>query len=216
MRSLSTLLAGLGLLLAATAASAQTTPAAAPASVPSAAPVVANRYPTTALGLAIGWGAPYGWGIELSRMLTSRLDVNAGVGITITGGKVGVGTRYYFNPERKVSAFVGGNLVRSTGWNNIHVTSTTSTSTNGGPTYYASDDAVVNFLPATLLHLRGGVRWQPIWRFTMLGTLGYGIVLGGETVEYVSGNYSQNARNGARLLAPGGVEISYGIAFGLD
>jgi CubicO group peptidase (beta-lactamase class C family) len=216
MRSLSTLLAGLGLLLAATTASAQTTPATAPAAVPSPAPLVTSRYPATALGLAIGWGAPYGWGLELSHMVTPKLDVNAGVGITITGGKVGVGTRYYFNPERKVSAFVGGNLVRSTGWNNIHVT-TNSTSTNGGQTYYASgDDAVVNFLPATLLHLRGGVRWQPIRRFAMLGALGYGIVLGGETVEYVSGNYSQNARNGARLLAPGGVEISYGIAFGLD
>ena len=88
-------------------------------------------------------------------MVTSRLDVNAGLGITITGGKVGVGTRYFFNSERKVSAFVGGNLVRSTGFRNIHVT-TNSTSTNGGNTYYASgNDVVVNYLPATLLHLRG-------------------------------------------------------------
>ena len=149
-------------------------------------------------------------------MVTPRLDVNAELGVTITGGKFGVGTRYFFNPERKVSAFVGGNLVRSTGFRNIHVT-TNSTSNNGGNTYYASgNDAVVNYLPATLLHLRGGVRWQPIRRFAMLGALGYGIALGGETVEYVSGDYSSSARDFARLLAPGGVEVSLGIAFKLD
>lgn len=214
MSSLSALLAGLGLLLTATAAHAQTTPIAAPAPAPK--PVVASRYPATALGLAIGWGAPYGWGVELSRMVTPKLDVNAGVGVTFTGGKFGIGTRYYFHPERKVSTFVGGNLVHSTGWSNLRVTSN-STSTNGGNTYYPSgDDAVVNYRATNLLHLRAGVRWQPIRRFAMLGALGYGIVLGGETVEFVSGSYSQSARDFARLLAPGGIDFSYGIAFGLD
>lgn len=214
MKLLSTTLAGLGLLLAATGTHAQSTPTEMPVAAPQ--PVVASRYPATTLGLGIGWGAPYGWGVELSHMVGPRLDVNAGLGVTITGGKFGVGTRYFFNPERKVSAFVGGNLVRSTGWNSIHVT-TNSTSSNGGSTYYASgDDAVVNYLPATLLHLRGGARWQPIRRFAMLGTLGYGIALGGETLEYVSGNYSSSARDFAQLLAPGGVEFSLGIAFGLD
>ena len=213
MKLSSILLAGLSLLLTATAHAQTTSPADA---VPAPKPVVASRYPATMLGLGIGWRAPYGWGAELSHMATTHLDVNAGLGISITGGKFGVGTRYFFNPERKVSTFVGGNLAYSMGLRGIHVT-TNSTSTNGGRTYYASgDDAVVNFLPATLLHLRGGVRWQPIRRFAMLGALGYGIVLGGETVEYVSGNFDQSTRNFAKLLAPGGVEISYGIAFGLD
>lgn len=214
MKLLATALAGLGLLFATTGAHAQTTPTEVLAPMPK--PIAASRYPATTLGLGLGWGAPYGWGVELAHMVTPRLDVNAGLGVTITGGKFGVGTRYFFNPERKVSAFVGGNLVRSTGWNSIHVT-TTSTSNNGGSTYYNSgDDAVVNYLPTTLLHLRGGVRWQPIRRFAMLGALGYGIALGGETVEYVSGSYNQSARDFARLLAPGGVELSLGIAFGLD
>lgn len=215
MRSIATLLAGLGLLLVTTSGRAQTAaPAAAPALEPN--PVAASRYPSTALGLGIGWGAPYGWGIELSHMVTPKLDVNAGVGFTITGGKFGVGTRYYFSPERKVSAFVGGNLVHSTGLRNLHITSN-STSTNGGSTYYASgDDAVVNYRATNLLHLRAGVRWQPIRRFAMLGALGYGIVLGGETIEYVSGSYNQTAVDAARLLSPGGVELSFGVAFGLD
>ncbi|MCI1188845.1 hypothetical protein MON38_15585 [Hymenobacter sp. DH14] len=215
MNSLPTLLAGLGLLLTTAAAHAQNAPAADVA--PALKPLAASRYPTTTLGLGLGWGAPYGWGVELAYLATTNLDVNAGVGFTITGGKFGIGTRYFFHPERKVSAFVGGNLVYSTGLHDIHIT-TNTTSSNGGSTYYASgDDAVVNYLPTQLLHLRGGVRWQPIRRFAMLGALGYGVVLGGEPVQYVSGNFnSQSVRNFANLLAPGGVELSFGVAFGLD
>ena len=59
MSSLSALLAGLGLLLTATAAHAQPTPIAAPESASASKSVVASRYPATALGLAIGWGAPH-------------------------------------------------------------------------------------------------------------------------------------------------------------
>ena len=48
-----------------------------------------------------------------------------------------------------------------------------------------------------------------------LGALGYGIALSGETGEYVPGNYRPPAGGFARLLVPGGVKISFGIAFGL-
>lgn len=206
----------LGLSLLATAAHAQTPETTTPP-VAAPAPLVAqSRYPATSFGLGLGWGTPYGWGIDLSHMLTHNLDITAGAGITITGGKLGVGTRYYFTPERRVSAFVGGNFVFSTGWDNLHLTST-STSTNGGTTYYpnTSKDAVINYTPATLLHLRGGVRWQPLRRFAMLGGLGYGAVLSGGTIKYVSGDYDQPARDAANLLSPGGLELSYGIAFGI-
>lgn len=212
------LLAGLGLSLLATTAHAQTpetTPP--PVSAPAPAPLlVQSCYPATSLGLGLGWGTPYGWGIDLSHMVTNKLDITAGAGFTITGGKLGVGTRYYFTPERKVSAFVGANLVYSTGTDNVHLT-TNSTSTNGGTTYYANSnkDAVINYISATLLHLRGGVRWQPLRRFAMLGALGYGTVLSGGTIKYVSGDYDQPARDFANLLAPGGLEFSYGIAFGI-
>ncbi|WP_460500203.1 hypothetical protein, partial [Hymenobacter agri] len=181
-----------------------------------ALPEVASRYPATTLGLGLGWGAPYGWGIELSHMVTTRLDVNGGLGFTITGGKFGIGTRYFFHPERKVSAFVGGNLVYSTGLRDVRIT-TKSTSTNGGSTYYnTGDDARVSYLATPLVHGRVGVRWQPIRRFGTLGAVGYGVALVRDPYEYTSGSYNPSARDFARLLSPGGVEISYGIAFGLN
>ncbi|MDB5234332.1 MAG: hypothetical protein JWR44_1325 [Hymenobacter sp.] len=201
------LLAAFGLTLAAISVQAQ---AVAPAAAP-AAPE--SRYPQSSIGLSLGYGAPYGWGVDFSTMVMPKLDVNAGVGFSLTGAKVGVGTRYYFSPERKVSAFVGGNLVHSSGLNHVTITSTSNNS--GG--YYGStnEGTVVNFKSTNLLHLRAGARWQPTYRFAMIGALGYGIVLGGDPVEYVDGDASQSARDLVNIFSPGGVELSIGVAFGL-
>lgn len=201
-----TLLAGLGLALTVASAHAQA-PTAAPMKL---AP--ASRYPTASVGLTLGYGAPYGWGVDFSFMAQPNLDVNVGLGFSLTGGKLGVGTRYYFAPERKVSPFVGGNLVYSTGLN--HVTISTN-SQNGYGGYYSSsnDDVVVNFKSTGLLHLRGGMRWQPTQRFGLIGALGYGIVLGGDPVEYVDG--TQGRRTLVNIFSPGGVELSVGVAFAM-
>ena len=196
------LFTGLGLAL--TVASAQAQNSTAPA-----AP--ASRYPHAAVGLALGYGAPYGWGVDFSLMVQPNLDINAGLGATISGGKIGVGTRYYFTPERKVSAFVGGNLVYSTGLNHVTIT----TNGQGTGTYYSNsnDDVVVNFKSATLLHVRGGARWQPMRRFGLIGAVGYGIVLTGDPVEYVDN--TQGNRTLVNVFSPGGVELSVGVVFAL-
>ena len=232
MMTFRSLLAGLGLSLLATAVHAQTpdntappvlnpapvatpnAPAYTPAPAVARAPLTTpRRYPKSSLALVVGWGAPYGWGLEFSEMVTANLDINVGAGLSVTGGKLGIGTRYYFAPERKVSGWVGGNLVRSTGIENLVITSNTSSNpgyNNPGTT------GVINYKAATLLHLRGGMRWQPVHRFAMFGGLGYGISLSGNAVEYVSGNFDQPTRDAIQLLAPGGVELSVGVALGFN
>ena len=233
MRPFLSLLAGLSLL--ATAAHAQTpdntappvlnpAPVASPASAPSAAPAPApvvlaaapRRYPQSSLALVLGWGGPYGWGVEYSQMVLPNLDINAGLGLSVNGGKVGVGTRYYFTPERKVSGWAGLNLVHSSGINNVQITSSNNNTGGGYPGNSPTTTGVINYKATNLLHLRGGMRWQPVRRFAMFGALGYGISMNGETLEYVSGNFDQPTRDALQLLAPGGVEVSLGIALGFN
>ena len=226
-------LAALGIALAATAAQAQSTPpppslpsapsapattapaapapAATPANqgVPAAQPVPtasARSYPPSSLTFSLGWGAPYAFGLEFSHMMTPNLDLNAGVGIGVTGGKIGVGTRYYFSPQRKISPFVGANLVRTGGIDAI-----TIEVDNGGQLEFVE----CRFNPSTQFHLRGGIRWQPTFRFGMIGAVGYGINLGGSPVVYLNGQPSQFARDVIEIIAPGGVEVSLGFAIGL-
>jgi hypothetical protein len=161
----------------------------------------------------MGWGAPYGWSIDYSYMVTPKLDLNAGVGFSITGAKIGIGTRYYFAPQKKVSGFIGANLVHNSGMDRLTFSDTNNN--NYGYGYSYVDHAIVNYKPSALLHLRGGMRWQPAYRFAMIGALGYGIPLSGNLVQYVEEPTSQSIRDAVNLLSPGGFEISVGVAFGL-
>ena len=194
-----TLLAGIGLTLA--AASAQAQSLATPT-----APV--REYPQSSIGLTLGWGAPYGWSVDYSHMLKPNLDVNVGVGIGV-GLKIGVGTRYYFAPQRKVSPFVGANLVHTSGISDFNLTVNEN--------QLNEDRTRLSIRATNLVHLRGGIRWQPTYRFALLGALGYGIRLGGDPVSYAPGYapYYQSTRDVIDAIAPGGVEFSVGVAFGL-
>ena len=204
MRLSPTILAALALSVLAVPALAQDAPAPAP------------HYPRTSLGLTLGWGAPYGWGLDVSHLLTRRLDLNAGVGASITGLKVGVGTTYYLAPEHRVSPFFGANLVHSGGRKDVHVSEVHRVFDH---TFTSSEQAHLDFLSTNLLHLlhlRSGLRWQPTLRFALLGTLGYGFVLGDEPVAYLEEPARQSLRDAVRLQSPGGLEISMGLAFALS
>lgn len=201
MHAFRTLIAGLSLTLTVATAQAQSSSSAAE-----------HSYPPVSLGLSLGWGSPYGAGVDISYLVLPQLDVNAGVGFSITGTKIGVGTRFYFSPEHKISPFVGANLVHSGGFNKLNVTSNGNSSGGYGS---SADKAVVNYKATNLLHLRGGVRWQPTYQFAMIGTLGYSAVLGDNPVEYVQEPNNQSTRDAVNIFSPGGVELSIGVALGL-
>ena len=177
------------------------------------APAPAHYYPRTSLGLTLGWGAPYGWGLDVSHLITRRLDLNAGVGASITGTKVGVGATFYLAPEHRVSPFFGANLVHSGGRKDVHVTESHRVFDH---TFTSSGEAHVDFLSTNLLHLRSGLRWQPTPRFAILRTLGYGFVLGDNPIAYLEEPARQSLRDAVRLQSPGGLEVSMGLAFALS
>jgi len=193
-------------LLLATTGHAQQLPTAPDVQLPTRSQAVfpqSTNYRTSSLGLTLGWGSPYGWGLEYSHLVQPKLDVNVGLGLGISGGKLGIGARYYLTPERKLSPFFGANLVRSGRIDNI------SLDINNDHTEYS-------IRPNALLHLRSGLRWQP-GHVGLMGTLGYGARLSGDPVTF-STSYpvpSPALRNWARAFGPGGVEISLGIIVGL-
>ncbi|MBW3129092.1 MULTISPECIES: hypothetical protein [Hymenobacter] len=162
-----------------------------------------STYRTSSLSVVLGWGTPYGWGLEYSHLLQPNWDVNVGLGVGISGGKIGVGTRYYLSPERKFSPFFGANLVRSGRIDNIEL------DVNGEHTEYS-------IRPNALLHLRSGLRWQP-GHVGLMGTLGYGARLSNDPIVY-STSYptpSPMLRNWANSFGPGGIEISLALVIGL-
>ncbi|GAB2959481.1 hypothetical protein GCM10027048_28620 [Hymenobacter coalescens] len=185
-------------------ASAPERPAQPTPSAPYVAPKLPGHYPANALGLEVGWGAPYGWGVEYARMVSSHMDVNVGAGIGV-GAKVGVGARYFFRPERPVSGYLGLNLARTGRLSNVDVT-------------LNQEKANYSMNPSGVLHLRGGLRWQP-GSVGLLATAGYGARITGDPVvfnnTYYYGTPSQEMRDLVQIISPGGLEFSIGVLFGL-
>ncbi|RTQ45252.1 hypothetical protein EJV47_25580 [Hymenobacter gummosus] len=197
--------------LAQTELSNRPDPAAAPARP--AAPYVApaapapppmeGYYPANAIGLEIGWGGPYGGlGAHYARMVSRNVDINAGLGIGL-GGKIGVGARYFVRPDKQVSGYFGASVARSGRISNVDVT-------------VNNEQANYSMNPSGVLHLRGGLRWQP-GKVGLLGTVGYGLRFTGDPVVYNTTYYgqpSQQLRDVVNVLTPGGVEFSLGVLFG--
>jgi hypothetical protein len=172
------------------------TPAYRPASASDPAP----RY-RSSLSLEVGWGAPYGFGVTYAYQALPALDVNGGLGIGV-GTKFGVGARYYILPQRALTPYLGVNLVRTGGKNNIDLE-------------VDGERVIYSMAPSGLLHLRGGLRWQP-GRLGVLATAGYAARLSGDPITYdVRYNPSQELRDLIQSISPGGAEFSFGLVIGL-
>ncbi|UYZ65079.1 hypothetical protein [Hymenobacter weizhouensis] len=178
------------------------------APTPVFAPERTSLYSRSTLGIDLGWGAPYGWGISYAYLVGPGTDVTAGLGIGV-GGKIGIGVRHYLAPLHKLSPYFGLNLAR-TG----RVDEVTLTLDEGLPT-----EETVTYVqpPSGVLHLRSGLRWQP-GRVGLLGTLGYGVRLSGDPATYAApgSTPSPRMRQLMRIIGPGGLEVSLGMAIALS
>ena len=174
---------------------------------PAAQPVRESLYRASSLGIDLGWGGPYGGlGFYYAHLIGPGTDLNAGFGVGV-GGKLGIGVRYFFNPQRSFSPYVGANLSRSGRIDEFTMTIDDGMSTEETTTF--------TLAPSGVLNLRSGVRWQP-GRVGLLGTLGYGVRFTGDPATYKNGQLpSQRMRNTVEAVSPGGLEITLGMSIGL-
>ncbi len=171
------------------------------------------RYRPAALSLDAGWGAPTGWGLTYSHMLGQQFDWTLGGGLAISGAKLGVGVRYYVAPERRVSPWFGTALVRSGGMSDLEVDSDADADDDFD--WFNTPDAsrTYSIRANWQLHARSGLRWQP-GRVGFLGALGYGFCLSDDPFRFPDAMPRADRRL-ARVLGPGGVEVSMSIVVGL-
>ncbi len=153
--------------------------------------------PKQGIGFTGGWGAPYGFGIEYSYLVTQKLDLNAGFGFSFSGLRAGIGTRYFFNEGS--SPFAGANFIYSSGLSGLDV----STSNGTGKYKIESDQA---------FFIRGGYKIEHNNKLFFIN-LGYGIPFDPKDAIWQSGEESSSQQDLANLMRLGGVEISGSIVF---
>ena len=156
--------------------------------------------PKHGIGYSVGWGAPYGYGVEYSYLLSEHFDINVGVGISLSGLRTGVGTRFYFNKEGS-SPFLATNYVYTSGLSRYAIL----VRRESGTFRNFSDQA---------LFFRGGYKFEYYNKTTLL-TIGYGFPFDNRGAELVSGSSSSFKQRFAEMQALGGIEISYTLIFKL-
>lgn len=154
--------------------------------------------PKQGIGFTGGWGAPYGFGVVYSYLITPNLDLNAGLGFSFSGLRTGIGTRYFFKDQGS-SPFVGSNFIYSSGLSGLEV------STSDGTGKYKVE-------PDQAFFLRGGYKIEHYNKLFFVN-IGYGIPVDPQNSIWQSGEESSSQQDLANLMRLGGIEISGSIVF---
>ncbi|HMV27349.1 MAG TPA: hypothetical protein PLG25_02420 [bacterium] len=155
---------------------------------------VTNEFVATA-----GWGAPVGIGLEFEKYIVPAFNLNMGAGVTVTGVKLSVGTKYLMAADKDVSPYIGLNFSSSSGIRRLNINVDT-------------DTAKYKINAAKILTPRAGLKLKRGFANFYLN-VGYGIVVDGGGNKYRSGSTDTGISDMADLLSAGGVEISGSICF---
>lgn len=153
------------------------------------------------IGGVFGWGSPLGLGLEGGFYTNPHTVITAGMGFSFSGFNTGAGVKYFLSPEKMFTPFGGVYLSRSSGLSNLNV------SVN-------LDAAIYSIDPASLFTVRTGLRFQ-MGFVRLYGHLGYGFAIAGGKSHYQSGSLSRDVSRFARVMEPGGLEISIGAGLRL-
>lgn len=151
-----------------------------------------------AIGFVAGWGSPYGWGVEYGLSPTNQLEINAGLGFSLSGLRAGIGSRFFFI-NKKHSPFIGINYAHTTGVTNFYVT--------------LGEDTNHYELPENqAVFLRAGYKFD-FSRVRLMGQIGRGIPVKNKVAILTEGHESPDHQMFDDAMMLGGLEISFTAQF---
>jgi hypothetical protein len=154
-------------------------------------------------GFNLGWDFPYATGAEISFLFSELIDINMGVGVSMSGTKVGIGTRIFPVRSKRVSPMIGAYLYHASGINNINV-------------YVNNDEARYRISKDNALLLNAGMRFRFSKGHYLIAGLGYSFAFDNEKAVYMGGSRSSSVKSFADALAVGGFSLNVGILFKLN
>lgn len=155
------------------------------------------------LGFNLGWTFPYSGGAEFSLLFKELIDVNAGVGIGMSGLKYGAGTRIYPFRSSKISPMVGVYVYRATGTKSVNI------SVN-------MNQAEYRITPDTAILFNGGMRMRFGRGHYLTAAAGYVFPFHGDQAVYKSGSRDPSLQSFANTVATSGLSINFGILLKLS
>lgn len=150
------------------------------------------------LGFNLGWCFPYSGGLEFSLLFHELIDINAGVGIGISGFKYGGGARLYPMRDSKVSPMIGAFVFHAAGAKGVVIP-------------IGFEDATYDITPETAFLINGGMRLRFGRGHFFTAAVGYIEPFEGDQAEYQRGSRERRIRNVADALSTSGLSVNFGL-----
>ncbi len=158
---------------------------------------------TRSIGISMdmGWNGLVGFGPTIQYFVSPHFGIDAGVGLSGTGIKLGGRGRYIFL-EKKFSPFVGAGFNYGLG-------------SRGNEIVLEDEGNVISFIvkPSPFLQLTAGGDLVTGSGFFMMFDLGYSILLVGENVELQSGTPTDLQQLSIDLVYGSGIVIEFRVGF---
>lgn len=155
------------------------------------------------IAINLGWGHPFGNSVEYGVDLADGNVLGVGAGLSMAGGMYGIDARRFFRTERAINPYLGLAVSKATGVDEITVNSRSGS---------LKDTAVYQIEGGIQVVPRAGVRLR-LARLHLYLNGGYGIVVSGGGMKWVSGTDNSSTRRIVELFTLGGVEASISGGF---
>jgi len=155
------------------------------------------------VGVDFGWESPYGAGLNAGILIYETLNFNIGAGLSLTGLKIGVGSRIYLLRNSRVSPMLGAYIYHSTGVKSVIVRVNEE---EGKYKYNACNAAIIN----------AGLRIKINELAYLTGCIGYSIPFEKTEAIYISGSNSEAVKSFANIISVGGISVTAGIVINLS
>ncbi len=151
----------------------------------------------------IGWNGITGFGVTYNHFLTGQLETDFGIGLSVTGFKLGGRLSYLFLPKN-FSPFVSGGFMYGLGFGNTEIEDA-----NNGNFFYTIG-------PSPFAQICGGIEYMANGGFLLRANLGYAILLKETNYIITKGNPTSDELKIMDTALGSGIviEFSIGYAFG--
>jgi hypothetical protein len=151
----------------------------------------------------LGWNGLAGFGAIVSYHAHPQLTFDLGVGLALVGGKVGLRTRVNFL-DGPVAPFIGIGFMGATGFD---APSRDLAAQND------DSDLNIELRPSAFLQAVAGIDWTSRSGFTLVSALGYAWLLTGDNVVIVTGEPTEDERQGIDIAFGSSIVISVAIGY---
>ena len=150
----------------------------------------------------VGWNGIAGFGPTLTFHATPHVSFDLGAGVSLTGWKLGLRSRYNLL-KGPVTPFIGAGFMGTAGLGELLIEEENQ------------PDVTIRVKPSAFIQAVAGVDWTSDRGFTLVGAVGYAFLLN-DNLDLVAGIPTKDQRQAFDIIFGSGLVLTAGTGYSFD